>query len=57
VKTLQGFIPICSYCKNVRHDTGYWQRVEAYISAQTDARFSHCICPDCMKEHHPDVHG
>jgi hypothetical protein len=56
VKTLQGFIPICSYCKNVRHDQGYWQQVEAYISAQTDARFSHSICPKCLTTHFPDVH-
>lgn len=55
IKTLKGFIPICSYCKNVRHDKGYWQQVESYISTQTDAQFSHGICPDCVKIHHPDI--
>jgi phosphoserine phosphatase RsbU/P len=47
VKMLQGIIPICSYCKKVRTDPGYWQQVEAYITSQIDVRFSHGICPEC----------
>ena len=47
VKTLQGLLPICSYCKRVRNDGDYWQQVESYISDHSDARFSHGICPDC----------
>jgi sigma-B regulation protein RsbU (phosphoserine phosphatase) len=49
VKMLQGIIPICSYCKKVRTDPGYWQQVEAYIASQIDVRFSHGICPDCYE--------
>ena len=47
VKQLKGLLPICSYCKKVRDDRNYWQRVETYIAAHSDARFSHGICPDC----------
>jgi DNA-binding response OmpR family regulator len=49
VKTLQGLLPICSYCKRVRNDGDYWQQVESYISDHSDARFSHGICPDCYQ--------
>ena len=47
VKTLQGFLPMCSYCKSIRDDENYWQSVEAYISKHTNTRFSHGICPTC----------
>jgi phosphoserine phosphatase RsbU/P len=47
VKTLQGLLPICSYCKKIRDDRNYWQQVEGYISDHTEAQFSHGICPEC----------
>lgn len=47
VRTLEGMIPICSSCKNIRSDAGYWESVESYIMAHSDARFSHGICSDC----------
>jgi DNA-binding response OmpR family regulator len=50
VKQLKGLLPICAYCKKVRDDQNYWQRVETYITAHSDARFSHGICPDCWRE-------
>ncbi|MFN2454047.1 MAG: response regulator transcription factor [Pyrinomonadaceae bacterium] len=49
VKQLQGILPICSYCKNVRDDQNYWQRVESYVADHTDAKFSHSICPECYE--------
>jgi DNA-binding response OmpR family regulator len=49
VRTLQGLLPICSYCKRVRNDGDYWQQVESYIADHSDARFSHGICPDCFE--------
>lgn len=55
VKTLQGFLPICSICKKVRDDQGYWNQIESYIRDRSDAEFSHGICPDCIKTHYPDV--
>jgi PAS domain S-box-containing protein len=47
VKTLQGFLPMCSYCKSIRDDENYWQSVEGYISKHTNTQFSHGICPAC----------
>lgn len=49
IKTLQGILPICSYCKKIRDDQNYWQQVESYISKTTDARFTHSICPECYE--------
>jgi len=51
VKALEGLIPICSYCKNVRDDHDYWQQVESYIGSRTDVVFSHAICPSCYDRH------
>lgn len=51
VKTLQGMLPICSYCKKIRDDDDYWTEIENYISAHSDTKFSHSICPDCYEKH------
>ncbi|PWU14495.1 MAG: hypothetical protein C5B50_17140 [Verrucomicrobia bacterium] len=50
IHTLHGLLPICSYCKNVREDTGYWSKIEAYISSNTGAVFTHGICPQCFEK-------
>lgn len=50
VKQLQGILPICSYCKQVRDDKNYWQEVDAYVSSHSEAEFSHGICPDCYQK-------
>lgn len=50
VKTLRGFLPICSSCKKIRDDSGYWNRIETYIRHHSEAEFSHSICPDCAKK-------
>ncbi len=55
IKTLQGIIPICSFCKKIRNDQNYWQQVDEYISSHSKAEFSHGICPDCLKEKYPDI--
>ncbi len=52
VKTLQGILPICSYCKKIRDDHGYWQKVEEYIHDRSEAEFSHSICPECAKKYY-----
>ena len=56
IKTLQGLIPICSNCKKIRDDQGFWSQVEGYISQHTDAKFTHGICPDCAKELYGDFY-
>jgi len=55
IKTLRGIVPICSSCKKIRDDKGYWSQVEAYISRHSDATFSHGICPDCLQRLYPDI--
>jgi hypothetical protein len=54
IKILRGIIPLCSFCKNIRDDKGYWERVDVYISKYSEADISHGICPDCIKEHYPE---
>jgi len=54
IKTLSGMLPICSSCKKIRDDSGYWDEVEGYISKHSEAIFSHSICPDCMVKLYPD---
>ena len=51
VKVLQEILPICSYCRKVRDDHDYWHSVENYVAAHTATRFSHSICPNCMRLH------
>ncbi len=55
LETLRGIVPICSYCKQIRDDKGYWSQVEAYVAKHTEAEFSHGICPSCLERHFPDV--
>lgn len=54
IKTLSGLIPICAACKKIRDDKGYWQQVESYIAARSDARFSHGLCPECIPVYFPE---
>lgn len=55
VKRLQGLFPICSGCKRIRDDEGYWKQIEVYVSEHSDAEFSHSICPECVERLYPDV--
>jgi hypothetical protein len=55
VKQLSGLLPICSHCKQIRDDKGYWQRIESYIGAHSEAEFTHSICPDCAKKFYPEL--
>ena len=50
IKTLKGLIPICANCKMIRNDEGYWQQLEVYIKAHSEAEFTHGICPECEKK-------
>ena len=55
IKTLEGIIPICCVCKNIRNDKGYWEQIEAYMAQHSNAQFSHGICPDCCEKLYPDI--
>lgn len=48
IKTLKGLVPVCSYCRKVRDDQGFWEQLESFVSRHTYASFSHGICPNCL---------
>ncbi len=54
IKTLKGLLPICSKCKKIRDDKGYWNQIETYIETYSDALFSHGLCPICVEEMYGD---
>ncbi|MFH1059761.1 MAG: hypothetical protein V1797_13935 [Pseudomonadota bacterium] len=55
VHQLSGLLPICSSCKRIRDDQGYWHQVEAYVRDHSEADFTHGICPDCVRRLYPEV--
>jgi len=55
VKQLSGMLPICANCKKIRDDKGYWQQVEEFVTDRSDAKFSHGLCPECVKKLYPDM--
>ena len=54
LKILQGYIPICSSCKKIRDEDGIWNQMEIYISNNSEAAFSHGVCPDCVEILYPN---
>ncbi|MDJ0624120.1 MAG: hypothetical protein QNJ17_14215 [Desulfocapsaceae bacterium] len=54
IKRLQGILPICSVCKKIRDDAGYWHQIESYIHDHSEVEFSHSICQDCHEKLYPD---
>lgn len=55
VKTLSGLLPICASCKKIRDDNGYWNQIEQYIRAHSQAQFTHGICPECIIKLYPEM--
>jgi hypothetical protein len=55
VKVLRGLLPICSHCRKIRDDAGYWSQLEAFVAERSEAEFSHGICPDCARSHYPEA--
>jgi len=55
VKTLGGLLPICAYCKKIRDDKGYWNQIELFIRERSNANFTHSVCPECARQHYPDL--
>ena len=55
VKALRGILPICSSCKKIRDDKGYWNQIEAYIRDHSEADFSHSLCPECVSKLYPGL--
>ncbi|MCP4713975.1 MAG: response regulator [Deltaproteobacteria bacterium] len=55
IKQLSGMLPICSSCKKIRDDKGYWNQMETYIRDHSEVDFSHGICPECEKKLYPEL--
>lgn len=55
IRQLSGMLPICSSCKKIRNDSGYWEQIEAYLRDHSEIEFSHSICPDCMNRLYSNV--
>jgi PAS domain S-box-containing protein len=55
IKTLRGILPICSFCKKVRDEKGRWEHLDVYVQKYSEASISHGVCPECIKEHYPDL--
>ena len=56
VNRLSGLLPICSSCKKIRDDGGYWTQIETYISEHSEAQFSHGLCLDCARKLYPSLY-
>lgn len=54
VTVLSGLLPICSSCKKVRDDQGYWNQIESYVAEHSQAKFSHGMCPECSDKLYGD---
>jgi hypothetical protein len=55
VTILEGILPICSFCKKIRTVDGRWEQLESYISAHSEAQFSHGLCEPCARKHYPEM--
>lgn len=55
IKTLRGILPICTHCKRIWNDSGFWEQVEVYVHQHTHAEFSHGLCPTCARQHYPEI--
>jgi ABC-type nickel/cobalt efflux system permease component RcnA len=55
LRRLEGIIPICAYCHQVRTEAGAWEQLDQYVRSRTDADFSHGVCPACAQKHFPDL--
>lgn len=56
VRSLRDILPICSFCKKIRDDDGYWEQVDVYFRQHAQTDFSHGVCPDCMQQHYPSAY-
>ncbi len=54
IKTLKGLLPICSFCRKIRDDQGYWKQLETYFATHSDIEFSYSLCPECARRHYPE---
>lgn len=56
IQILREILPLCSFCKKIRDDKGYWEQVDIYLHKYSGADITHSICPECMKKHYPELY-
>lgn len=56
MKYLEGILPICASCKRIRKKDDSWHPIESYLREQSDAEFTHGICPECAKKLYPEYY-
>ena len=54
IQILRGILPICSSCKKIRNEDGYWEQIEIYIRDRSEVDFSHGICEECARKLYPE---
>ena len=52
IRYLEGFLPVCSFCKKIRNDKGEWIELEEFMHQRTNVKMTHSLCPPCAKEHY-----
>jgi hypothetical protein len=55
IRTLEGILPTCSFCKDIRDEEGHWHQIESFVASRSEARFSHGVCPTCAAKHYGDI--
>ncbi len=55
VRALEGILPTCGFCKDIRDEAGHWHQIEEYVASRSEARFSHGVCPKCAAQHYGDL--
>ena len=55
VEILEGLLPVCMHCKNIRNESGQWETLEHYIGSRTEATFTHGVCEPCAAAHYPEL--
>jgi hypothetical protein len=54
IKKLTGLLPICANCKKIKDTMGLWNDIKIYIRDNSEAEFSHSLCPECTEALYPD---
>ncbi len=57
MRYIEGILPVCAHCKKIRDEKGQWHEIESYICCQSEAEFTHGLCPECVNELYPDLCG
>jgi hypothetical protein len=57
VKLLSGLLSICASCKRILNERKVWEPLESYIQAHSEAKFTHGVCPDCLRKLYPEQFG